>query len=134
MMLSRMVDSLREGLRLDQNLYEGCFWSAVGPLSEASVAEDGMPQVFPDFTRGNWKDTDPLTVHGARAPRVSPRCRGLSGPDPSRHSARVSESDHSIPVTIPSLVTLTLQVTTEPPISRPATSSKLVPGAISSPM
>lgn len=58
----RMVECLREGLPLDQNLYEGCFWSAVGPLSEKSVAEEGMPQRFPDFTRGAWKKTQPLEI------------------------------------------------------------------------
>lgn len=62
LMLFRMVECLRNGEPLDQNVYEGCFWSAVGPLSEKSVAEDGAPQVFPDFTRGNWKTTKPLGV------------------------------------------------------------------------
>jgi predicted dehydrogenase len=62
LMLYRMVECLRNGLPLDQNVYEGCFWSAVGPLSEKSVAADGAPQAFPDFTRGNWKTTKPLGV------------------------------------------------------------------------
>lgn len=58
----RIVECLRNGLPLDQNLYEGCFWSAVGPLSEKSVAEGGMPQTFPDFTRGGWKETKALDI------------------------------------------------------------------------
>ena len=58
----RIIECLREGLPLDQNVYEGCFWSAVGPLSGKSVKEDGSPQKFPDFTRGNWKYTKPLDV------------------------------------------------------------------------
>ena len=62
LMLFRMVECLRNGEPLDQNVYEGCFWSAVGPLTEASVAADGMPQPFPDFTRGNWKTTKPLGI------------------------------------------------------------------------
>jgi len=62
LMLFRIIECLQKGEPLDQNLYEGCFWSAVGPLSEKSVAEDGMPQVFPDFTRGNWKTTKPLGI------------------------------------------------------------------------
>lgn len=62
LMLFRMVECLRLGLPLDQNLYEGCFWSAVAPLSEKSVAEDGMPQDFPDFTRGGWRETRPLGI------------------------------------------------------------------------
>jgi hypothetical protein len=64
LMLFRIVECLRKGEPLDQNVYEGCFWSAVGPLSEASVAADGMPQDFPDFTRGNWRNTRPLAIVG----------------------------------------------------------------------
>ena len=62
LMLYRIVECLRNGLPLDQNVYEGCFWSSVGPLSEKSVKENGAPQDFPDFTRGNWKTTKPLGV------------------------------------------------------------------------
>ena len=58
----RIIECLREGLPLDQNVYEGCFWSAVGPLSGKSVKEEGSPQKFPDFTRGNWKSTKPLDI------------------------------------------------------------------------
>ncbi|WP_149303230.1 Gfo/Idh/MocA family protein [Pareuzebyella sediminis] len=62
MMRYRIVECLRKGEPLDQNLYEGCLWSAVGPLSEASVAANGAPQEFPDFTRGSWKSTDALAI------------------------------------------------------------------------
>jgi predicted dehydrogenase len=62
MMMYRIVECLQKGLPLDQNVYEGCYWSAVAPLSELSVAQDGMPQAFPDFTRGNWKETVPLGI------------------------------------------------------------------------
>ncbi len=62
MMLYRIVECLRNGEPLDQNVYEGCLWSAVSPLSEASVATNGAPQEFPDFTRGSWKDTNPLAI------------------------------------------------------------------------
>jgi predicted dehydrogenase len=62
LMLFRIIECLQKGEPLDQNVYEGCFWSAVGPLSEKSVAEDGSSQVFPDFTRGNWKTTRPLGI------------------------------------------------------------------------
>lgn len=62
LMLYRIIECLQTGEPLDQNVYESCFWSAVGPLSEKSVAEDGNSQVFPDFTRGNWKTTKPLGI------------------------------------------------------------------------
>ncbi|WP_341224936.1 Gfo/Idh/MocA family oxidoreductase [uncultured Arcticibacterium sp.] len=62
MMMYRIVECLQNGQPLDQNVYEGCLWSAVSPLSERSVATDGAPQPFPDFTRGNWKSTKPLSI------------------------------------------------------------------------
>ena len=61
-MLSRVVECLHRGEAMDQNVYEGALWSAVGPLSEKSVHEDGAPQVFPDFTRGEWVSTPPLGI------------------------------------------------------------------------
>ena len=61
-MVYRIVECLQKGLPMDQNVYEGCFWSAVAPLSEQSVASGGYPQLFPDFTRGNWKETEPLSI------------------------------------------------------------------------
>ena len=62
MMLYRIIECLQQGLPLDQNVYEGSFWSAVAPLSERSVASGGSPQLFPDFTRGNWRDTSQLEI------------------------------------------------------------------------
>ena len=62
MMVYRIIECLQQGLPLDQNVYEGAFWSAVAPLSEASVRQGGAPQQFPDFTRGNWKQTKPLEI------------------------------------------------------------------------
>lgn len=61
-MVYRIIECLQKGLPLDQNVYEGCFWSAVAPLSERSVASGGAPQPFPDFTRGQWKETEALKI------------------------------------------------------------------------
>ena len=58
----RIIECLRNGLPLDQNVYEGCFWSAVTPLSGKSISEEGAPQKFPDFTRGNWETTKQLDI------------------------------------------------------------------------
>lgn len=58
----RVIECLRTGQPLDQNVYEGVLWSAVTPLSVKSIEEDGMPQDFPDFTRGQWKTTKPLPI------------------------------------------------------------------------
>jgi len=62
LMLFRIIECLRRGEPLDQNVYEGCFWSAVTPLSEASVKDHGNSKKFPDFTRGHWKTTKPLEI------------------------------------------------------------------------
>jgi len=62
MMRYRIIECLRKGEPLDQNMYEGCFWSAVTPLSAKSIKYGGAPQRFPDFTRGNWKTTKPLGI------------------------------------------------------------------------
>ena len=61
-MMFRIVECLQKGLPLDQNVYEGAFWSAVTELSGKSVEQGGAPQQFPDFTRGNWKSTKPLQI------------------------------------------------------------------------
>ncbi len=62
MMFRIVVECLRLGQPLDQNVYEGAFWSAVTELSGKSIELDGAPQTFPDFTRGNWKTTEPLDI------------------------------------------------------------------------
>lgn len=62
LMLYRMIECLNKGEPMDQNVYEGAFWSAVAELSEISVAQGGMPILFPDFTRGDWKTTEPLEI------------------------------------------------------------------------
>ena len=61
-MMYRIVECLNKGLPLDQNVYEGCIWSAVAPLSKQSILRDGKPQEFPDFTRGKWKETEKLGI------------------------------------------------------------------------
>lgn len=61
-MRSRMMECLRNGEPLDQNVYEGAFWSAVRPLSSKSEQEGGQPQLFPDFTRGGWCMTRRLGI------------------------------------------------------------------------
>ena len=61
-MLWRMIYCLRNGEPLDQNVYEGCSWSVVSPLSEESVRRNGAPVAFPDFTRGKWRETAPLGI------------------------------------------------------------------------
>ncbi len=62
LMLLRMFECLRQGEPLDQNVYEGALWSAVSELSERSIQAGGAPQLFADFTRGDWRGTKPLDI------------------------------------------------------------------------
>ena len=50
----RLIDCMKRGLPPDIDVYDAAAWSAPTPLSEASVARNGAPQKFPDFTRGKW--------------------------------------------------------------------------------
>jgi hypothetical protein len=58
----RLVKCLHEGLPTDMNVYDAASISAVGPLSEWSVANGGRPVPFPDFTRGRWKTWPKLGI------------------------------------------------------------------------
>jgi len=66
MMDWRLIDCLRNGLPLDQDVYDGALWSSIVPLSGASVAQRSGPVNIPDFTRGNWQTNKPvnLTLEG----------------------------------------------------------------------
>jgi predicted dehydrogenase len=62
----RLIDCLRNGLPLDQDVYDGALWSSVAPLSERSVAKKSRTVEVPDFTRGSWQTNKPvnLTLEG----------------------------------------------------------------------
>jgi len=66
MMDWRLIDCLRNGLPLDQTVYDGASWSAIVPLSVDSVAKNSRTVDIPDFTRGNWKTNKPhdMTLNG----------------------------------------------------------------------
>ena len=51
----RLVDCLRNGLPLDQDVYDAAAWSAIVPLSEWSVLNRSNSIEIPDFTAGAWK-------------------------------------------------------------------------------
>ena len=50
-----LIDCLRNGLPLDQDVYDAASWSAIVPLSEWSVRNNSNSIEFPDFTRGLWE-------------------------------------------------------------------------------
>lgn len=53
-MAYRLVQTIREGLPPDYDVYDAATWSAPFPLSEMSVAKGSAPVKFPDFTRGAY--------------------------------------------------------------------------------
>jgi hypothetical protein len=59
----RMIDCLRNGLPLDQDVYDGVVWSSVAPLSEWSVANRSQSIDVPDFTCGSWKTNKPHGIN-----------------------------------------------------------------------
>lgn len=61
-MLWRIVYCLRNGLPIDQDVYDAASWSVISPLSEWSVANRGGSIDVPDFTRGNWRSVKPLVI------------------------------------------------------------------------
>lgn len=58
----RMIDCLRNGIPLDLDVYDAAAWSAIGPLSEKSLATRSNSVDIPDFTSGAWKTNKPVDV------------------------------------------------------------------------
>jgi predicted dehydrogenase len=59
----RLIYCLRNGLPLDQDVYDAAEWSAIIELSRVSVNNQGMPVQIPDFTRGAWNKLNKLTYY-----------------------------------------------------------------------
>ncbi|GAA4441528.1 Gfo/Idh/MocA family oxidoreductase [Pontibacter saemangeumensis] len=62
MMDWRLIDCLRNGLPLDQDVYDAASWTAVGLLSEWSVANRSNSIDMPDFTAGAWQTNAPVNL------------------------------------------------------------------------
>jgi len=62
----RLIDCLRNGLPLDQDVYDAAAWSCIVPLSDASAKARAKSMDIPDFTRGAWKTNKPhdMTLNG----------------------------------------------------------------------
>jgi hypothetical protein len=56
------IDCLRNGLPLSQDVYDAASWTAIGPLSEWSVANRSNSITVPDFTGGSWKKNQPIDL------------------------------------------------------------------------
>lgn len=58
----RLIDCLRNGLPVDIDVYDAAAWSAIGPLSEWSVANRSNSIDIPDFTNGAWQHNKPVDI------------------------------------------------------------------------
>ena len=50
----RLIYCLRNGLPLDQDVYDAAEWSCIGALTALSLEHNSAPVAVPDFTRGDW--------------------------------------------------------------------------------
>jgi predicted dehydrogenase len=58
----RLIYCLRNGLPLDQDVYDAAAWCSIVPLSEKSVLNRGNSIDVPDFTRGAWETAKPWPI------------------------------------------------------------------------
>lgn len=75
MMDWRLIDCLRNGLPIEQPVYEGASWSVIVPLSCESVAKNSKAVNIPDFTQGAWKTNQPhdLDLKGGGNTGIRPK-------------------------------------------------------------
>ena len=59
----RLIYCLRNGLPLDEDVYDAAEWSSIIELSEKSIENQGMPVKVPDFTRGAWNKVSEVTYY-----------------------------------------------------------------------
>lgn len=59
----RLIYCLRNGLPLDQDVYDAAEWSSIIELSRRSTENSSIPVRVPDFTRGAWKKLDKVTYY-----------------------------------------------------------------------
>jgi len=57
--LNAFVESAKQNIAPPLDVYDAAAWSVITPLSELSIENNGEPQDFPDFTRGNWVKRKP---------------------------------------------------------------------------
>ncbi|MCK5675385.1 MAG: Gfo/Idh/MocA family oxidoreductase [Verrucomicrobia bacterium] len=90
----RLVYCLKNGLPLDQNVYDAAAWSCIVPLSIESVARKSDSIDIPDFTRGAWKTNAPLgivDVDPSRLPLLDAKSIGGDTHGVSYHTYRRME-------------------------------------------
>ncbi|MDL2256058.1 Gfo/Idh/MocA family oxidoreductase [Parabacteroides sp. OttesenSCG-928-G06] len=58
----RLIYCLQNGYPLDQSVYDAAAWSSLVELTERSVLNKSCSIAIPDFTRGAWRDHEPLPI------------------------------------------------------------------------
>lgn len=53
--LHEFVEAVKNNTNTPLDVYDAASWTAITPLSKASIAGKGKTMDFPDFTKGNWK-------------------------------------------------------------------------------
>ena len=59
----RLIYWLRNGLPLDQDVYDAAEWSSIVELSKKSVNKGSKAMNIPDFTKGNWNLLDKVNYY-----------------------------------------------------------------------
>jgi hypothetical protein len=58
--LNSFIESIKNKMPFELDVYDLATWYSITPLSELSVARDGAMVEIPDFTSGEWKEREPL--------------------------------------------------------------------------
>lgn len=53
--LNAFIEAVKRKTNTPQDVYDAVTWSAITPLSEKSIQQNGSSVDFPDFTNGQWK-------------------------------------------------------------------------------
>ena len=54
--LNAFIEAVKRKTNTPQDVYDAVTWSAITPLSEKSIQQNGASVEFPDFTNGQWKN------------------------------------------------------------------------------
>ena len=62
LMLRAFFDAVHNGEEMPIDVYDAASWMVISCLTEASIANGGMPIDIPDFTGGRWVIREPKDV------------------------------------------------------------------------
>jgi len=58
--LNAFIEAFKRNDPMPMDVYDHASWAAITCLSEESIANNGEPQAFPDFTKGKWEKRKPV--------------------------------------------------------------------------